>query len=314
MTPTFRHFAAFARVARLGSFARAAEALGMSQPALSQSIAQMELLLGVKLLQRTTRAVRLTAEGEVLLPRAEAILASVEEAVALLRERPSLRLSVGSLPSLARGFLAEILRHHRERYPATQLAVTDGTSEVLYAGIEAGQLDLAISSRLRGHAGVTFLPVLRERFKLVLRRDHVLAGSETVTWREALAHDFIAFPPGSGGHAAMHDALDRAGLVLRPVMTLAQSNTMMDMVEAGVGVTALPALGCPAPDHRLLTTRPLVAPVVDRDVGILRAAAATPSAAMLALQEIVMECVAGSALPGMTPDAGLRSRLHRRAP
>jgi DNA-binding transcriptional LysR family regulator len=311
MHPSLRQFLAFTKVARLGSFARAAEALGTSQPALSQSIAQMEELLGLKLFQRTTRAVRMTAEGEFLLPRAERIMAGVEEAMQALQEHAQQRrsrISIGTLPSFATGILPTALRLYRERYPASQLAVMDGTSDVLYAGIEAGQLDVAIGSRLPGHPDVSFRPVLRERFALVLRREHPLARQETVTWREALGQDFIAFPPGSGGRAAMQDALERAGLALHPVMTLAQSNTVMGMVEAGVGVTALPALGCPPADHKVLTSRALVEPVVDREVGILSAMGASPSAGVLAFQELIMACIAQWAAPGILPATAPRGR------
>ena len=70
MNPTLRQFAAFVQIARLGSFARASESLGLSQPALSQSLSQMETLLGARLFSRTTRALKLTREGTMLLPHA----------------------------------------------------------------------------------------------------------------------------------------------------------------------------------------------------------------------------------------------------
>jgi LysR family carnitine catabolism transcriptional activator len=304
MSPTLRQFAAFVEVARHGSFARAAERLGLSQPALSQSITQMEQLLGAKLFRRTTRAVRLTAEGALLLPRAEQVLSGVEEAVALVREQAQLsraRVSLGSLPSVAAAFLPEILRLFRLRQPATRVAVTDGTSEVLYAGIAAGQIDIAIGSRLRGHASVSFQPVLRERFALVLPRAHPLARKPAVTWAEALRHDFVAFPPGSGGRAAIEDALQQASLALNPVMTFAQASTALNMVAAGAGVTALPALGCPPASHRQLAVRPLIDPVVEREVGIVRSATGEPSAATLALQDISIRCMTQSRLPGLVP-------------
>jgi hypothetical protein len=75
----------------------------------------------------------------------------------------------------------------------------------------------------------------------------------------------------------------------------------MYMVEAGVGGTALPQLGCPPAGHRVLAVRPLIDPVVDREVGLVRAAAATPGAALLALQDIVVRCMQGSAPPGLSP-------------
>ena len=302
MTPTLRQFAAFLKIARLGSFARAAEALAISQPALSQTITQMERLLGARLFDRTTRSVRLTLEGGLLVPHAEAILASVEDAVSAVRRQSSAlgaRISVGTLPSIAAAFLADILRIFRERHPAAQVAVTDGTSEVLYAGVESGEIDLAIASRLRDHDAVGFRPLLHERFALVLPRDHPLARQASVTWSEALRHPFIAFPPGSGGYEAIHDALERAGLTLDPVMTLAQSVTMLKMVEQGVGVTALPVLGCPRPDHESLTVRPLTNPTIEREVGLLRSSASVPTASVRAIEEVTIECVGRCRLPGI---------------
>jgi DNA-binding transcriptional LysR family regulator len=302
MNPTLRQFAAFVQVARLASFARASEALGLSQPALSQSVTQMEQVLGMRLFHRTTRIVHLTPEGALLLPRAEAILASVDEAVELLRhhtQQACARIRLGTLPSVAAVFLPEILRVFREREPATRVAVTDGTSDVLYAGVESGQIDLAIGSPLRGHPDVSFSPILRERFALVLRRDHPLAESASVNWDEALRHDFIAFPPGSGGYSAIHDALERAGLSATPVMTLGQSNTVLTMVEAGVGITALPALGCPSPDHRILTVLPLANPVVDREVGLILPATVGLTVPVLALKQVIIGCMIRQAVPGL---------------
>jgi len=314
MYPTLRQFAAFLKVARLGSFARAAEALGMSQPALSQAISQMEGTLGARLFHRTTRSVRLTVEGALLVPHAEAILAGVEDAVSAVRRQSSAvrsRISIGTLPSIATVFLADILRIFRARHPAAQVAVTDGTSEVLYAGVESGEIDLAIASRLRQRDSVRFRPLLRERFALVLPRDHPLARQATVTWSEALRHDFIAFPLGSGGYEAIHDELERAGLTMNPVMTLAQSATVLRMVEAGVGVTALPVLGCPRPEHEGLTVRALTNPAVEREVGILQSSSAVPPASVRALEEIAIECVGQCRLPGIAVAAAPRRHPAR---
>lgn len=311
MSPTLRQFAAFLRVARLGSFARAAEALGMSQPALSQAISQMEGMLGARLFDRTTRSVRLTPEGALLVPHAEAIIASVDDAVSAVRRQGAARrprISVGTLPSHATVFLADILRLFRQRYPAAEVTVTDGTSDVLYAGIEAGQIDLALASRLRDRDSVRFRPLFRERFALVMPRDHPLARRAAVGWDEAVSQDFIAFPTGSAGYEALHDGLERAGLVLRPVMSLAQSATVLKMVEAGVGVTALPMLGAPKHDHPSLTVRPLVNPVIEREVGIVQPAAAGSTAAIRAFEEITTACVAHCQQPGITVTSG----LHRR--
>ena len=311
MSPTLRQFAAFLRVARLGSFARAAEALGMSQPALSQAISQMEGMLGTRLFERTTRSVRLTPAGALLVPHAEAIIASVEDAVSAVRRQGAAlrpRISVGALPSHATVFLADILRLFRQRYPAAEVTVTDGTSDVLYAGIESGHIDIALASRLRDRDSLRFRALFRERFALVMPRNHPLARRAQVTWDEVVSQDFIAFPAGSAGYEALHDGLERAGLILRPVMSLAQSATVLKMVEAGVGVTALPMLGAPKHDHPSLTVRPLVNPVIEREVGIVQSATAGSTPAIRAFEEITITCIAHCQLPGIAVTSG----LHRR--
>ena len=311
MSPTLRQFAAFLRVARLGSFARAAEALGMSQPALSQAISQMEGTLGTRLVERTTRSVRLTPVGALLVPHAEAIIASVEDAVSAVRRQGAAlrpRISVGALPSHATVFLADILRLFRQRYPAAEVTVTDGTSDVLYAGIESGHIDIALASRLRDRDSLRFRALFRERFALVMPRNHPLARRAQVTWDEVVSQDFIAFPAGSAGYEALHDGLERAGLILRPVMSLAQSATVLKMVEAGVGVTALPMLGAPKHDHPSLTVRPLVNPMIEREVGIVQSATAGSTPAIRAFEEITITCIAHCQLPGIAVTSG----LHRR--
>jgi len=292
MNPTLRQLAAFAQVARFRSFARAAELLGMSQPALSQVIARAEETLGVKLFQRTTRAVRLTAEGEFFLPHAEAILAHVAGSVEALKAQARQHqagITIGTLPSLVAGLLAEIMHSYRARHPDSQVTVIDGTAEVLYAGIASGQIDMAVGSRLADRPDISFQPLFDEAFALVLRRDHGLARQERITWTQALHEDFIAYPMGSSGRATIENALQRAGLALKPVMTFAQSTSTLGMVEAGIGVAALPSAACPAPDHRTLTSRPLIDPIVTRQIGFLHLAARPPTTAMLAMQAVIRD-------------------------
>jgi DNA-binding transcriptional LysR family regulator len=158
---------------------------------------------------------------------------------------------------------------------------------------------------------VTFRPVLRERFALVLPRAHALARSASVTWAEALEQDFISFPPGSGGYEAMQEPLAKAGLVLKPLMTFAQSMTAMNMVAGGAGVAALPMLGCPPASHRVLAVRPLTDPPVDRELGVLRSARREAAPATLALEAIAVRCMAASRLAGLTP-AGVPADGRRR--
>ena len=135
--------AAFAAVARLGSFARAATERGVSASALSHTLRGLEERLGVRLLNRTTRSVGVTAAGERLLAQLGPALAAVDEALAALREErdePSgpLRINVSRIAAFL--CVAPVLRRFTDTYPAVQLevCVDDGLADIVRGGFDAG--------------------------------------------------------------------------------------------------------------------------------------------------------------------------------
>lgn len=286
--PTLRQLEAFARVARLGSFARAAADLGLSPPALSQAISQLELGLGTTLIHRTTRVAHLTVDGEFLLPAAERVRSELDSALAALKEGAQTRrsrISIGAVPSLAVGFLPPVMRGFARLHPAIQVMPHDAPAEQLYRGVENGQFDIALTSRLADRPGLTFSSLLHDRFHLVMRRDHPLASATEVRWRALQELPVIGFAPGTGTRIALMAELARSGIELRPVMELALSTTILGMVEAGVGVATLTSFALPTAAHPSLVSCRLVEPVIHREIGILTSAQRPLPASAMALRD-----------------------------
>ncbi|MBR0648349.1 LysR family transcriptional regulator [Roseomonas terrae] len=274
MRPTLRQLDAFVGVARRGSFTAAAAEIGLSQPALSQAISQLEAGLGVLLIQRTARSAYLTAEGEFLLPAAERILTELDSVVRDLRESGRTRrsrLMVGAMPSLAVGLMPHVMRRFAADHDRISVVLEDAQSEVLYRRVEEGQLDLAFSSRLAERPGVDFASLLHDRFNLVVPQAHPLAGRRFVRWRDLEEEPLIGFAGGTGTRSDLIRALSRAGIGLRPVMELAFSSTILGMVEAGLGVAALTSLSLPPIAHPGFAVVRLTEPVISREIGIVTA-------------------------------------------
>lgn len=271
--PSNRQLEAFVAVAELRSFRLASERMGLSQPALSQNITALEAHLNCALFARTTRSVVLTAEGAALHGRLATLLPALRGAIDHARQvggqaQPS--LSMGFLASAALLFLPLMLEQFRRDFPDVRVSVRDGSADGLFDQVEAGSLDLAVTSFLPYHdRNVLFEPILADPFKAVLRRDHRLANRSQLTWEDLMDDDFIGANVGSGTRHAIDTALQSRPRQLRTVMDFGHHIAVIGMVEAGQGLTALPSINVPPADHKLLCSIPLVEPIVTRDLGIV---------------------------------------------
>ena len=144
-----RQLTCFERVAELGSMSRAAEALHLVQPAISQQIALLEREVGLRLFHRGPRGVRLTEAGEALLPYARRVLTEVERAGQVLgglRELRGGRVALGITPSAVIWLLPELLERYRGQHPMVQVQVQEDMTDQLVEYLGDGRLDLAVVS------------------------------------------------------------------------------------------------------------------------------------------------------------------------
>lgn len=284
-------------VAEARSFRIAADRLGMSQPALSQNIAQLEAHLATSLFLRSTRSVRLTAEGAELHRNLSKALPALHEALDRTRNfgtEAAVTLRLGFLASAAVKYLPHALRCFRREFPEIRVHARDDTAEGLFAAVHQGELDLAVSSYLpHKNRDVDFHLIRADPFMAVMRRDHRLAGRAEVSWSELLEDDFIGAKGDSGTRYVTDAAMKSINSPARTVMDFNHFLAVAGMIEAGFGVSALPMVNCPAPDHPTLCAVRLVDPVVTRDLGLLtRSADGATSRHVRGFQQCIVEAAA----------------------
>lgn len=283
---------AFRAVAELGNFRRAAETVHISQPAFSRRIDKLEQALGVKLLERTTRRVSLTAVGRDFSRKVQQLLDDLDGTLLGIQGISPKRMgevTVACVPSTVYYHLSRVMVRYRERHPKIRLRVLDaGAAEVLNA-VARGEADFGLNFIGAQEPDIEFHPLLEERFVAACRRDHPLARKRQVSWKELAAHYFIAVAKSSGNRLLLDQAL--AGVPGRPqsLYETQHVNTTLGLVEAGLGVAAVPSLAMPGKDHPLLVSVPLVDPVVTRHVGLIRRRNRTLSPAAQQLYDVFAE-------------------------
>ncbi|MDI5892084.1 LysR family transcriptional regulator [Halomonas rhizosphaerae] len=291
---TVKQLRAFLAVARTLSFTQACEHLHLSQPALSLAIKGLEESLGGRLLIRSTRSVRLTPEGESLVPLAKRLIAEWDNTEELLRQRFTLqlgRLAVATMPSFASNLLPPALRVFRQRHPRVNVTVHDVINEQVIEMVRARQVELGLVFEPEATGSLTFTPLFRDRFVAVVPADSRLAERARLGWATLMTRDFIALQRPSMVRRLLEQQLQSRGVTLPAAFECHQLATVGRMVASGLGVSAVPSL-CIAQMQELgAVCVPLEDPVIERDVGVLTWNNHELSVAALALQEVLAETI-----------------------
>ncbi len=272
MDLNLRQLEVFATVARCGSFTEAAESLHVAQSSLSRTVIAMERALGVSLLERTTRRVRCTAEGDEVLAVAERLLsrhrAEMNGLERYLRgDRGT--VTVSTLPSLAATLLPPAIVRLREEAPEVDVHVLDGMAESALDRLVAGESDLALVAVGRPRAGTRASALVRDRFLAVLPSGHALANRAETTWADLAADPFVVTGGDSSVRRFVEGALHDAGVTGPHLIQAGNISTVGGLVSAGIGVSALPALTLPLMRFADHVRIPLRGPVTERHISVV---------------------------------------------
>jgi DNA-binding transcriptional LysR family regulator len=205
MQPELRLVRYWVAVAEEGNITRAAERLHISQPALSAAIKQLEGVLGVALLDRSDRVLRVTPAGAVLLSEGRGLLAEADRVFDAVRDRsPVGRLQLGMTPTARYGLGPELLAACSARAPGVMLYPREDSTGALLREVRAGRLDLAVLFCAPSDVEGVSLEVVRWEPAVVhLRSDHPLAGRPSVALEELAGETFlVAESAESGGFTA----------------------------------------------------------------------------------------------------------------
>jgi DNA-binding transcriptional LysR family regulator len=274
-------------VARRGSFSAAADALHLTQPAVSRNVAKLERETGMRLVDRLPGRLRLTDAGRALVEHAETVMAALsaaERSLDALRGAQAGTLRIASFPSAAVSLVAGALRTFHRAHPDVEVSFVDAQSNEALEVVRAGEADigLAFGPAPADAAGLRLLPLLSDRLKAALPLTHTLAARPRLRLEELRDEDWIV-----GTTATLTiDACRAAGFEPRIVARTDQQNATHAFVAAGLGVTLVTSLRLVHPAHRLAVIA--LSDPVERQVyaATLDAAPpAPPTARFLALLE-----------------------------
>ncbi|MFD9127430.1 LysR family transcriptional regulator [Kitasatospora sp. NPDC059571] len=247
LTPQLAQFAA---VARLEHVTRAAQLLGMPQPTLSRAVARLEAELGVDLLARQGRAVRLTRAGRLLLGSVERALAELERGADAARaeaDPAAGRVSFGFLHTMGTEAVPALLRGFRETHPRVRFQLVQDYVAAMLERTRAGELDLCLVSPLPDDPDLTARPLDEQRLHLAVPADHRLAARRRVRLAEVAEEPFVAVEEGYGLRLITDGFCAEAGFVPRIAFEGEEVETLRGLVAAGLGVALLPPAVVPRP-------------------------------------------------------------------
>ena len=281
---------AFLAIADHSSFSRAAESLHITQTALSRRVQNLEAFLGVKLVERTTRSVSLTAIGRDFLPQARRLLTDLASALVEIRESgKALRgdVTIACVPTVGVQYLPDIVRQYAALYPANRLRILDHSSSGVAAAVLRREAEFGINMQGAAHPELTSVPLLKDRLVLVCRDDHPLARKKSLGWKALEPYPVILPGHESGNRPHLDMVLERHKVTLQAFYEVQRSSTAVGMVAKGVGVAVVPALAVQTDAYPGLRVIALVDPVVSRNIVLLSRNKAHLTPAAQALYDLI---------------------------
>jgi DNA-binding transcriptional LysR family regulator len=240
--PQLGQLQAFREVARLGTISRAAEALFVSQPALTARIQGLERMLGSPLFVRGRHGSRLTEAGRAFLPHAERALTAVErgrEAVAEVMSGSGGRLTIGAAPAVSTYVLPTMLHRFQADHPGVHLSVRSGHSEDVLEMVLREEVDLGLMRPIQ-HAEVISSLLYEDELVLVVHHGHPFAASGEIRMERMATEHLILFDRTSSYHELTSSVFRQAGIAPRGYLEVDNIDAAKRMVEQRLGIALLP--------------------------------------------------------------------------
>lgn len=242
MQVNLNHLRVFYHAAKEKNLTRAAEALFVSQPAVTMQIKAMEQYLEVPLFRKRGKFLELTDEGNVLYKYAEKIFGVVDQMEHAMKGFASLThgsLVIGTTRSFARHLMPGLLSRFQEKYPGIRVSLEVGSSSEIAEGIAAFKYDLGIIGRIPLPRKVKAVPYKPEEFCVVASADHHLARKGAISWRELQNEPIIIREPGSGSRHFMLSFLAAHGVKPSVLVEAGSVEFIKEYVIQGRGISFL---------------------------------------------------------------------------
>lgn len=281
---------AFVAIAELGGFSKAAEHLHVTQTALTRRVQKLESYLGLRLLDRTTRYVEVTAVGREFLPQAKAIVSEMTLAVGRLKDmsknaRGSFTLAC--VPTMASHVLPTVIRRYATAHPGNRIRLIDTSAFEVRDAVLHGQAELGIGVPTDRHPDLAETPLLEEPLMFFCREEHALSRMKSVTWSDMRETDLIVVSSMTATRVFTDYQLAKRGISLSGAYEVQHHATAISLVAAGVGAAILPASTLEEGARPGVCRIPLTNPVVKRKITVLRRKNSTLSPAANAFFDVL---------------------------
>ncbi|MEX2184323.1 MAG: LysR family transcriptional regulator [Chloroflexota bacterium] len=297
---------AFLEIARRGNLSRAAEALHVTQPAVTARLQALESEVGSALFRRGRRGMSLTDAGRAFLPYAERAMLALDEGASLVRglaHGGTGELVLGAAPAVSTYVLPALLVRFTDRHPRVRLVVRTGHSEEILEMALRREIDLGLVRELR-HPDIESRPLYEDELLLVVHPSHPFAERGRIAVEEIGGARLILFDRTSSYYDLTNAYFRQAGVVPDGVMELDNIDSAKQMVGQGLGIALLPhtAVASELADGRLAVVALSGAPPVRRRIVAIRrrdlGGVAGPAAAFLEILAGVGELLPGRAARG----------------
>lgn len=273
MSVSLKQLRAFVTVAREGSFRSAAQKLSVSPSALTISIRELEAGLGLRLLERTTRSVRIAPQASAFLLLLERFLSDLERSICDVKALSAGKTGsvvVGGAASFVAFVVAPAIGTMSKTYPGVSIRVIEDMTETLSERIRAGEVDLGFATTWQVIQSISSVPLITDRVGVLCspKRKGLCARKE-LTWADLIDHPIVALPRTSGMRGMLRHFPSISSIVENPKYEVTSNLAMLDLVERDVGIAIIPALSARHQENPRRVFRPLSHPIVWRKLCLL---------------------------------------------
>lgn len=245
------HLATFSQVIAHGSFSAAADDLGLTQPAVSQHIRQLEERLKLRLIERVGKRLKPTSAGLTLLEHISRLDAVVEDALLALSSHAQGvvgQVAIGTGATACIHLLPPMLQALRRTFPALEVRVTTGNTESILKGVEENRLDLGLVTLPAAGRSLAITPLLQEDLVAIFCA-HEQQVPNVIEPKTLMNFPFVAFDAASSSHLLHNEWFSQAGLRVKPIMELGSIEAIKEMVAAGLGYGIVPRMAVSGAHH-----------------------------------------------------------------
>lgn len=281
----------FLLVGQAQSFRAAADRAHRSGSAVSSQIRKLEEQLGVMLFHRTTRQVRLTAEGEQLLVCVRRVLEDLEMGLQQIQESANMqrgRISLACAPTVAGTLLGGVLAAFEQHYPGIQVSVREITATALFESVRQREVDFGISVVIDSPE-FRFQKILTDELCALVPRSRLPRDRKTITLKMLSTMPLLLLEQGTALRKNVEDAMAAQGLVVKTHYQFIQAQTLVSMAEAGLGAAVLPNIVVPAVLHPSVQKLRIVDPPLVRHMAVVTLPGQSLSPAASRLVELLQQ-------------------------